>query len=79
MPTVNRRTRRMILAAVLLLIALSTPMAEASHSEVFITYFSNATYTTIVGGSHLDCDGNSNTWGMVTNFKQIYKALCPHS
>jgi hypothetical protein len=74
------RTLASILMMLLLagcLVAFLPSSAEAVNQVVDITYFSDANFTVIVGGSHRDCDGSFSSWGTVTPYRQTHITPCP--
>lgn len=77
-----QRTHRRTAILVMLLLAVSLTaflpsLVGATGFKADITYFSSATFTVIVGGSHTDCDGPSSMWGSRTAFFQIKRTPCP--
>lgn len=66
----------MLLALVLL--GLAPQVCEAGHYEIRTTYFSNNTYTVIVGGRVQYCDGSISAWGTPTIYRQVLQIPCPH-
>lgn len=62
-----------VLMLLALVLALSVPqVSEASGTLITYTFFSDATYTEIVGGYRKECDGKVTSWGQRTNY-YIYR------
>ena len=51
---------------------------SANGTQTLYNFYSDATYTTIVGHAHLDCDGiYTVTSGYQTNYVRTKTFLCP--
>jgi hypothetical protein len=66
--------RLAVLCSLVVVCAFFAGSAEAQEVEQVGQYYSNATYTTIVGGKIYDCCGGVVTWGQYTSY-QIWE---PH-
>ncbi|HEX4962356.1 MAG TPA: DUF6289 family protein [Thermoanaerobaculia bacterium] len=63
-------------------LGLLSPAQEAQAAAcVFrprvITYYTDATHTTVVGQSGVDCDCNDFSWGVMTPFHTSMQLCCP--
>jgi len=73
---------RIILAAALVAAAV-TPFLWPSAEAVVIggpfvcAYYSDATFTTVVGARGTGCCGQPINWGITTPYKQCEELLCP--
>jgi hypothetical protein len=62
-------------------LGLLPPAPEAQSACAFrprvTTYYSDATHTTVVGQSGVDCSCNDFSWGVVTPFHTSMQLCCP--
>lgn len=80
----RKRVRLLVgsLVVVLALCAMSfvllatTPTAEAVGLPGVTTFYSNATYTTVVGRETNGCCGEYSFWGQRTKFKKFERFYC---
>jgi len=49
------------------------PIGSSGHEDVF---YSDDTYTTIVGGNYMECNGYPDRWGEVTPYRESYTWSC---
>ena len=75
-------TRRIVLVAALAAV-LATPLLWSTAEAVIIagpsvcTYYSDATYTTVVGARGTGCCGTVINWGITTLYVKCQKLYCP--
>ncbi len=55
----------------------STPAAQAVAGPGVRTYYSNATYTTVVGRETYGCCGEYSFWGTKTKWSKFERFYCP--
>lgn len=53
---------------------LLTPSVKAFGG--LCTYYSNASYTTVVGQRGSDCCGNPVSWGQITPYRECHVEYC---
>jgi hypothetical protein len=77
MHRISRPVRKALLAALLLaaatFAATSSPVTEAATGSN-CTYYSDATYTTVVGQYGRDCCNNNIAWGTKTSYSKCSSA-----
>jgi hypothetical protein len=65
-------SKRMVLLAILTLLAIAINLGSIcpayAGTTYVITYYTDATHTSVVGQSGLDCDGTYFSWGVTTPF-----------
>jgi hypothetical protein len=73
--------RTPLLAVSLVAGSILTSSISAADNTLWLerTYYSDATLTTIVGSSFLDCDGSYTISGTTTRFKTAEGGLCPNN
>ena len=74
-------TRRIALVAVLAAV-LSIPFLQSAEAVIIAgpyvcAYYSDATYTTVVGARGTGCCGAVINWGITTPYVQCQKLYCP--
>lgn len=77
--------RKFWLAAVGLLLAAGVFVATIPTNEAVVfppgpgvtVYYSNASYTTVVGARGTGCCGTVINWGITTKFKKFEQIECP--
>jgi hypothetical protein len=62
--------------AALGILAFAPPVADAIAGPSVCTYYSNATYTQIVGGQSVGCCGGVSSWGQRTAFVRCQRVYC---
>jgi len=80
--------KRIFVAAIALVIGVgiytvSLPTADAIGGPSVCAYYSNASYTTVVGARGTGCCGTIISWGITTKYKKcevLYctQGLCPN-
>lgn len=55
----------------------SAPTEAAIVGPGVTVYYSNATYTTVVGAKGTGCCGSVINWGITTKWKKFEKIYCP--
>ena len=74
---------RLVIAVVLVAVAMGTFVLLTPTTDAFgglCTYYSNGSYTTVVGQRGQDCCGNPVSWGQITPFRRcetVYCIWCP--
>ena len=78
-----RSSRRLVLALTLPLLLAAILVISASPSEAQFTrcpsefyYYSDDTYTCLVGYEVWDCNCNHYSWGEHTPYREIYPLSC---
>lgn len=79
-------TRRPLALALAFGIAAAVPLSSAAPAQAFGIckagyqcirwYYSNSTYTTLVGSTYYFCDGTTSTTGQITGFVRVENDLC---
>jgi hypothetical protein len=64
-----------VVLAIALFVAL-TPSNEAVIGPGVTVYYSNASYTTVVGARGTGCCGSVINWGITTKWKKFEKIYC---
>lgn len=76
----SKRVLRMLALAVALIATSfslkSVGTAEAANSIIDCDYFSDATYTVLVGSRTRLCNGQYTTWGTITSYKICITEPC---
>ncbi len=74
---------RIVIAAVALVVAAGIYIAALPTSEALViggpnvcAYYSNATYTTVVGARGTGCCGTVINWGITTQWKRCERLYC---
>jgi ABC-type enterobactin transport system permease subunit len=74
-------TLRLILAAVVLAAAFAPLLGPSAQAAVggphVCAYYSDATFTTVVGARGTGCCGETISWGITTPYKRCEALLCP--
>ena len=75
--------RKLVLVVVLLaglafVLTANVERAEAIASPHVCSYYSDATFTTVVGARGTGCCNQPISWGITTSFKKCQTLLCPH-
>ena len=65
-----------VAVAVALLFVASAPPTEAAGLPGVTTFYSNSTYTTVVGRETNGCCGEYSFWGQRTKFKKFERFYC---
>lgn len=75
--------RKLVLAALVAVCAVALYIATVPKADAVIVagpgvwaYYSNATYTTVVGARGTGCCGSVINWGITTSFKKFEKIYC---
>jgi len=75
---------RNVLALLVLVLAVGVFFATMPSSDAIIvagpgvtTYYSNGSYTTVVGARGTGCCGSVINWGITTRWKKFQKIYCP--
>ena len=66
----------LLLAVVALALTASVPRAEAIGGLFVCAYYSDATYTTVVGARGNGCCGTVINWGITTPYQKCDRILC---
>lgn len=71
---------RKTLVAVLLIAGLALCAIVLAPADAFAAqsckYYSDATYTTVVGGKSIGCCGETSSWGQVTPYRRCQILYC---
>ena len=76
--TVPRTVMTAVVLAVVItaVAALATVPAHAIALPGTTAYYSDATYTTIVGADTWGCCGQHSSWGTTSKYKKFYRLYC---
>jgi hypothetical protein len=74
----DRRLPLMVLFLILLSFALSSVprVAEAADHDVITEYYSDDTYTDLIGERIIFCDGTRFAWGTTSVYRITYTVPC---
>lgn len=73
-----RKISLVVCMLALVALALYAPGRRAEAAGAFVcAYYSDATYTTVVGARGTGCCGDPISWGITTPYKKCQILLCP--
>ncbi len=73
------KTRWILLGALLVVIATVATLVPQSADAIqgVCAYYSDATYTTVVGARGTGCCGSVINWGITTPYRRCEQLYCP--
>ncbi|MFY9824414.1 MAG: DUF6289 family protein [Thermoanaerobaculia bacterium] len=74
-------TRKIVLMAFLLAVLAFAMTADVRHAEAIAgpsvcSYYSDATFTTVVGARGTGCCGETISWGITTPYQRCQRLYC---
>ena len=71
-----RKIALVVCMLVVLAFALSVDVQRAEAILGVCTYYSDATFTTVVGARGTGCCGEQVSWGIITSFRKCHIVYC---